>query len=275
MAFRGPVQTIQSQSPSTNIFAELWNDFLRLLAFLTGRTLSGTSLQSPSAQTAVYTQSPTVPVVSSSPITQPITIKPTISVLDAVHQAIATETNINPAERNGWMSDTGSNWQLVIVQLHKIYLDPSECGGSPAPDLTLQEASAGVSAAGVGAGLLVSSAAIPVLGAAVAGAQLLIGAIQSIFTHHAQAVQRDIRAQCSLIPAANNALNVIIEGVKSGQVKAADAVAALQQLPQIFLQQAGAAKNNSPYCNGVCGNLIVLRAICFYWVSQFQSGAYA
>ena len=269
MALNYRAAQIQSQAANApSILQTIWNDIINFLRSIFGAI----SPQAAPASASTATAAAPAAQVTAQPA--PVVLKPAITVEQARQMAVASETNINPRDLNGWMSATGSNWDLVIRQLHHVYLDPSECGGTPAPDLKLGEA---VAAAGIGAKIAqispIAAGGGPV-GLVLLGVGAIVGVIQAIFTHHAQAVQRDIRAQCSLIPASNNTLDVIINGVQSGQIKASDGSIAMDQLPKIFLQQAGAAKNNSPYCNGVCGNLIVLRAICFYWKSQFDSGAY-
>lgn len=186
-----------------------------------------------------------------------------ISVQDAVRQAVATESPINPRDANGWLSPTNPSWSSGSNSLQSaiIYLDPV-CSGQAAPNVSLVKygASFALSVAG-------KVDPEPISRAILMGVSAIVGAI---FSHHAAAVQRDIAAECEAVPAANNALQVIIQGVQQGAIPPQQGITELNSLPGAFLQMVGPAKNNSPYCNALCEKLVTLRAIVFYWVSQFQ-----
>lgn len=254
----------------TGFLQTLWNDVLNFFAAITGRTYVGpptTLSPSPVLGQATVTQ-PGATFGSVAPVRAP---KPTITVQQALQAAIASETAINPKDLSGYLSYGGSNWTDVVVNRYQIYFDANVCGGVSAPDMSIQEASSSVGVAGAAAGLIVSSAAIPVLGLAVAGAELIIMAIGQVFAHHNAAVARDRQAYCGTLPAINNALRVVINAGKDGTITPAQAIAGLKAIPQQALISMGAAKNNSPYCNALCEKIIETRVIVNYWVSQFEA----
>lgn len=262
----------------TGFLQTLWNDVLNFFAAITGRTYVG-----PPTSPAAFTVSPigTNPLQGVATVAAPGTTfgsvapvrapKPTITVQQALQAAIASESKINPKDLSGYLSYSGSNWTDVVVNRYQIYFDANVCGGVGAPDMSIQEAASGVSVAGAGAGLVVSSAAIPVLGLAVAGAELIIMGVGQIFAHHNAAVARDRVAYCGTLPAINNALRVVINAGKDGTITPAQAVAGLKAIPQQALISMEAAKNNSPYCNALCEKIIETRVIVNYWVSQFEA----
>jgi hypothetical protein len=195
-----------------------------------------------------------------------------ITAEQAVQQALATESPINPRDANGFLMPTNPAWSSgpYSLQSAQIYLDPV-CNGQTASNLQLIQTSTGLalSTAGIVEGA-VGVAATSVIGLATFGVGAAVGIVFAIFQHHAAAVKRDIGAECSAVPAANNALQVIIQGVQQGLITPQQGIAELNSLPPAFLQAVGPAKNNSPYCNVLCEKLITLRAICFYWIAQFQ-----
>jgi len=275
--------TNPSPLPSfSGFFQMLWNDILNFFMLLTGRQpisnspLTANSVSMPNAPSTQVTiggnfQPIFAPIAPALPVAPKII---PITVAQAVQKAIASESNINPTDLNGWMKNL-ANWQDTIVVQRRIWFNTGDCGGINAPPLSLGQAVTGYASQGIGvtgsALATIGVAATGPVGLAVLGASVIVGALGTIFSHHASAVARDIRAECTLDPAANNALQVVIDGVLSGQITPEQGITAFQALPDIYLQNAGPAKNNSPYCNAICENLIVLRAICFYWISQFQA----
>lgn len=203
-------------------------------------------------------------------------MNPTLTAESAIRQAIATETALNPRDfATGWYLPTNPAWQAEVRAAQISFPEISQCGGQPASNLSFQQASgfglqgasSGISIAGhfgAAAAASIGSVALPAVG-------LVIGIIQTIFQHHQAAVRRDVAAQCALVPASNNAFRAILDAVQAGQISASEGAAALDAIPDQFLQSAGAAKNNSPYCNALCEFLIRVRAIVYYWKSQLQA----
>lgn len=281
MAYQRPITGYYSRSasapvttpaPSGGIVETLFRDIIGLLAMIFGRTVIGSAATSTPGANA----QPTPQAV----VAPPPPPKPTISAHDAITQAIATETKLNPRDfKTGWYLATNPQWQQETINAEIVYgWNPNvTCGGPTPPGLTLQEASsAALGGTGAAVGILshaglISAGATSALGIATAGAGIVVGIILAIFQHHAAAVARDNRAECQLIPACNNSFQAIIQGVQNGTIKPSDAAAAMDVIPQQFLTIAGAAKNNSPYCNALCEYLIRVRAIVIYWKSQFQS----
>lgn len=193
--------------------------------------------------------------------------KPTISGEQAYRMAMATESNLAPEINSAWIQHAGS----VIESGGLLYIEPGQCQQQgqhlPLYNIVSKEALAGASIASK-----ISHATVfagPVGAAIAAAATIVTQIIGAIINHHAQAVARDNAAFCTYVPAMNNALSVFIDGVRNNQLSHEQAIAGLMQLPDAFLQGVGPAKNNSPYCNALCEQLIQLRALCFYWRSQF------
>jgi hypothetical protein len=272
------VQTQPSTQPS-NFLSVLFQDIINFIGAIFGRSpiMQSSAAVSQPAQQPISTTS-AVPVV---PPTPPVPKKSTISASAAIAQAISTETKLNPRDfaGSGWYQASNQQFQKETINGEIVFgWNPNTtCGGQSSPGLTLQQASsAGIGATGVATGVLAHAGVIGAglstgIGLATAGAGLVVGIIIAIFQHHAQNVARDNRAQCIIIPAVNNAFKVLIQGVMDGQIKPSDAIVGLQEIPNQFLSIAGAAKNNSPYCNALCEELIRTRAIVYYWTSQFQA----
>lgn len=250
----------------------LFNDLLKFLSALFGRSIVQTSSATVISPTGV-TQNVAVPIAKVP--------KPTITAQQAITQAIATETKLNPRDFvSGWYVATNPAWQEETVNGEIVFgWNPgATCGGLSTPQISFQQAAGfATEAAAIGlssaaqAGAIAASTAALASTVVLAPIGLIVAIIGAIFAHHAQAVARDNRAECALIPASNNAFKAIIDAVKSGQITPAQGAAGMDAISQQFLTQAGAAKNNSPYCNALCEYLIRVRAISFYWKSQFLS----
>lgn len=233
----------------TEIISQIFHDFISLLASLTGRAVTSAN------GTTVIT-------------------KPTITEDQAITQALATETKLNPRDLSSWYHIGNPQWHQEIdtFTIFAGWNPGATCGGVSSPPISLQQA-ASLGETGLGVGLTAAGVAIPAIvsSAVIPGVGAVIAIVAAILEHHREAVARDNRAECALIPASNNVFQVAITGVKNGTLTPAQGDAMLAALPQQFLQAAGPAKNNSPFCNALCEYLIRVRAICFYWQSQFQS----
>jgi hypothetical protein len=205
-----------------------------------------------------------------------------ITPAQAVQQAVASEANVNPADAQGWLSPTNPTWTSGAYSLEsaQVYLD-TVCQGQPAPKLNLYKIggalvlSTATTKVGAQAIASVASHLIPgITSGIVAGVALGVGAVVTIFSiihaHHKAAVQRDIAAECSLVPAVNNAFQVIIQGVQNGTLTPQQGIDALAPIPDQFSAAAGPAKNNHPFCNSVCEKLITVKAIVYYWTEKFR-----
>lgn len=261
--------------PAQNIFQMLWQDFVNLLNTIFGRITVVPTTPVPSsaqANTNYVSQTP----IDSLP--SPYRVGPVLTPKQAFDRAFQWAYNFNPRDASSWQ--TPANQQLFQNEILAGQLDfiteQATCGGSTDPGLNLQQASSlALTGASVGtsiatqAGVIAGSVAGAIGGVVLPGVGAIVGIVTAIFQHHAQAVARDNAAQCHLIPAANNCLKVIIQGVQAGQLSPAQGVAAIDAIPGQFKAGAGAALNYSPYCNALCEEQLRLRAICYYWDAQF------
>jgi hypothetical protein len=193
--------------------------------------------------------------------------KPRLTKEQAWQMATATEANLNPRD---FTSPTYINGAYGGILDYTLYIEPGQCQQQgqhlPLYNIVSKEALAGAS---IASKISHATAFAGPIGLAIASAATVVTQIiGAIINHHAQAVARDNAAFCTYVPAMNNALKVFIEGVQNGQLSHEQGIAGLMQLPDTFLQGVGPAKNNSPYCNALCEQLVQLRAICFYWRSQ-------
>lgn len=234
-----------------NILQILWQDFLNFLAVLTGRS---------------YVAANTIGIA-------PVALKPTITEDQAITQALATETKLNPRDLGSWYHIGNPEWHREIdtFTIFAGWNPGATCGGVSSPGLNLSQAAGIAESAGSQIGSAVGGTVGSVVGEAIPGVNIVLGIVNAIRAHHLANVVRDNRAECILIPFVNNAFQVLITGVQNGQIKPADAYVGLGAIPQQFLATAGPAKNNSPFCNALCEYLIRVRAIVFYWQSQFKA----
>lgn len=157
--------------------------------------------------------------------------------------------------------------------------DSSTCGsvGSGSNTVKLVQTGAGLALTGASIGLTAAGA---ITAAALApwtlGISALIGIFPMIFQHHAQAVALENRTICAAVPAANNALDVIIQAVASGAATPQQAIAALQSVESDFGSQvAPILKSSSSKCNAACVWKLELHAAVLALTSQLQDLANA
>jgi len=242
---------------------QILDDILSFFAALFGRKVTFASSQP--RQASAFPNAPTVPTVNP-------TKRHFKTPQDAAAAALATTVRLNPKDSGpgGWLNPSHPDWNTRILGYH-VNIAPNECGGTPAPNLKFSEASSlALTGGGIAAKLAPAAIGGPI-GLAVLGAGLVISIITAIFTHHAQAVARDLKAICTLVPAVNNAFEIFIPGVLAGQISPQDGMIAMDTIQNTFPQQAGPAYNNKPYCNVVCENHVVIKAICYWWHSEFEA----
>jgi hypothetical protein len=211
-----------------------------------------------------------------------LSIGPTLTPDAAMQQAIQQSSgeNLNPKQFNNsaWLSAAASFIQSGALPVTPPY--GPDCSGQGAPNLNIFQTASGLAlgttAATVGvlaspSVSLIPAAAVPVVGWVVAGVGAIIGLISAIFQHHAAAVKRDLAFGCSALPAVNNAFSVIARGVQSGQIKPADAAAALDHINSEYQAAGGAAINYSPWCNSNCELGVILKGMVIYWKAQYAA----
>jgi hypothetical protein len=218
-----------------------------------------------------------------------------LSPTDALNQAIKAYSgaHLNPAQfqNSAWLSQAESAIASASIGVTGGF--GPDCAGQTAPNMNILQTAGGLSlgAASATTGILASThiiaaAAVPVVGWVIAGVGAIIGIISAIFQHHAAAVKRDLAFGCSAIPAVNNAFAVIATGVQNGNIKPADAAAALPEIYSQYMAAGGAsgsisgpgaipgggtAINDSPWCNSNCELSVVILGMVIYWQAQYQA----
>lgn len=196
-----------------------------------------------------------------------------VTPLQALQQAMSGLSSPD-FQDSGWMSVAQSDVQNMNIQ----FSDPL-CAGSPqVSDLAIIKTAGGLGVADAGqvAQALANAgsdtaesvlSAIPIIGAIFS---TIIGIFTIFSQHHQAAVRQENQIACALVPAANNFFQAIQQSVANGQIAPADAVAALQSLPDEFQQQAAPSYGTNP-CNAMCEYTVVVRAICIYWAAQYAA----
>jgi hypothetical protein len=159
----------------------------------------------------------------------------------------------------------------------------SECSGQQAPNLQLfQKGSSlalGVTAAGTGiaaAAGAITMATAGIIGAATAGIGAIVGIFSIFLSHHSQAVAKEQSVLCGAVPAANNYLMVIAQGVQSGAATPQQAIDALNSLLRDFKSAVSSVtKMDASHCNAACYLIIALTAIVNYQIGVYQDLAAA
>lgn len=203
---------------------------------------------------------------------------------EAVSQAIAEEggRDINPADASGWLSPSNPGWPSVLSsgQISASAYSPT-CESQPAPKVNLFQTASGLSlgTASAGVGILAANPAllpmisVPVAGAIIAGAAVVIGIIETIFAHHAAAAKQEQQLGCAGIAGWNNSISLIQQAVQNGQMQPADAAAAMDSLYSKISGFLAPADSHSPYCSAACELLIEAKAIAIYQKSLYESMA--
>lgn len=103
------------------------------------------------------------------------------------------------------------------------------------------------------------------------GISALIGIFPMIFQHHAQAVALENRTICAAVPAANNALDVIMNAVATGAATPQQAISALHSVENDFGSQVQSIlKDSSSKCNAACVWKLELRAAVLALTNALQ-----
>lgn len=198
-----------------------------------------------------------------------------IDPMDAMHQAASGETG-SDFSPSGWVFAPGSANMIVSGQVSATAFSPN-CAGMPAPNLNLFQTATGLAlgttAAGVGIlGVthVIAAAAIPVIGAVIAGVGAAIMVIDQIFAHHSAAVRQEQQLGCAAIAAGNNAIAIIDQAVRSGQLKPSDAAAAMDTVVSKIAAMMAPSIKHGP-CNADCEVLVQFKAIGIYRKSLYQS----
>lgn len=156
------------------------------------------------------------------------------------------------------------------------YSQQGDCSATgTSTNVRLAQTASGLALTGVSIGLV---AAGTVTAAALApftmGISTLIGLFPIIFGHHAAAVKKEQSVLCAAVPAANNYLQIIDQGLAQGSATPEQAKAALDSLVSDFSSQVasiihGSSPLSSGQCNAACVMLSQLRAIVAYKKSVY------
>lgn len=150
---------------------------------------------------------------------------------------------------------------------------PTTCGGGSSTSNTVKliQTAGGLALTGVSVGAAAAGVASAALAPWTLGISALIGIFPMIFQHHAQAVALENRTICASVPAANNALDVIMSAVASGAATPQQAISALHSVESDFGSQVSKIeKNSSSACNAACVWRLMLRAAVVRLTSQLQ-----
>jgi len=200
--------------------------------------------------------------------------------MEAMRQAGQGETG-RDFDPGGWVAlGTGVENMVTSGQVSASAWSPN-CAGMPAPNINMFQTASGLAlgttAAGVGIlGMthVLAATAIPVIGVAIAGAGAVIAIISTIFNHHTAAVRQEQQLGCAAIAAGNNAIALIDQAVRSGQMNPGDAAAGLDAvISKISAFVAPAVKHNP--CNANCELLVQFKAIVIYRKALYAAMAEA
>lgn len=113
------------------------------------------------------------------------------------------------------------------------------------------------------------------LGPATLGISALIGLFPLLFGHHGAAVKKEQSILCAAVPAANNYLQIIDDGVRTGKVSPQQGIDALNSLLSDFQSavspiMSGTSPADGKSCNAACTVYAALKAIVIYNQSQYQ-----
>jgi predicted lactoylglutathione lyase len=195
---------------------------------------------------------------------------PTLGTLDPA--AAAAQVTSSAATSSGKAA-------IVLAAQHGMLVDNA---GNPAyiPG-TSECAASGISAAAKYVGLAGSAAGLAltgvvqegllVAGPATLGISIAIATIVGIFStilnHHAQAVKKEQSVLCSAVPAANNYLQIIEQGVQSGLATPQQGIDALNSLVRDFTNAVSSIEKN---CNAACIMTEELQAVVLVKQSEYQ-----
>jgi hypothetical protein len=190
---------------------------------------------------------------------------------DALNQAESGESSPDFPDPTWWQQ------ALADIAAGQMTLDAAGCQGQPAANVNMFSTASGLAlgTTSVTTGILSATGVIGAatgvaLGAATAGVGLLVSVIGMIFAHHAAAVRQEQALECSMVPAANNALTLIAQAVAAGQTTAAAAAGALDTIYSQAAQYVAPAVKHNP-CNANCEWLVILKAITIYQKAMYNA----
>ena len=192
----------------------------------------------------------------------------------AAAQVIGSDKNVNAGSKTA-IAAAAAAGHMVGAAGEVAYIpgtvDCAAAKGTPTGaqnDLKLAQTASGLALTGMNVGLQAAGVA---LGPVTAGISIAVSAIVGLFStlinHHAQAVAKEQTVLCSAVPAANNYLGIISQGVSSGLVTPQDGIAALESLKGDFRSAVGSIYGD---CNAACVMNMELEAICLVMESQLQ-----
>jgi hypothetical protein len=168
---------------------------------------------------------------------------------------------------------------IVLAAQHGMLVDNA---GNPAyiPG-TSECAASGISAAAKYVGLAGSAAGLALTGVVQAGLMVagpltlgisvaiasIVGIFSTILNHHAQAVKKEQSVLCSAVPAANNYLQIIEQGVQTGLATPQQGIDALNSLVRDFTNAVSSIEKN---CNAACVMTEELQAVVLVKQSEYQ-----
>lgn len=225
-----------------------------------------TSATSPTGSTTVATPGTTISsagVSSGAGGSTTMSASPAMPSDAQIAQAtLALAPKMSASWQKAWVS-------LCTQQLGTKTMSASttdNCSGYSSSNTTFK-AVTGLAAGGatIGAGAaagagIIASAAVPVIGIAIAGITALI---TGIFQHHAAKVTQQAQLDCAGCAAANNAWSEIVNAIEEGTFNASQAQQAFESVAAQFTSLVGPMNNAGPGdCNGPCGLNLICRAIC-------------
>lgn len=160
--------------------------------------------------------------------------------------------------------------------------DCASASGTPSGaqnDLKLAQTGAGLALTGVSVGMMAAGTAAAIAAPITLGISIaittIVGILSTLINHHAAAVRKEQSILCSAVPAANNYLKIISQGVASGLVSPRDGIAALDSLLGDFESAVsgirhGSDPTSSGECNAACVMQSELHAIVLLMQSQLQ-----
>jgi hypothetical protein len=195
---------------------------------------------------------------------------PTLGVMDPATAAAQVTSSAATSSGKAAIVLAAQHGMLVDNAGNPAYIPgTSECAASG-----ISAAAKYVGLAGSGAGLALTGVVqegLLVAGPATLGISIAIATIVGIFStilnHHAQAVKKEQNVLCSAVPAANNYLQIIEQGVQSGLATPQQGIDALNSLVNDFKNAVSSIEKN---CNAACVMTEELQAVVLVKQSEYQ-----
>jgi hypothetical protein len=195
---------------------------------------------------------------------------PTLGVMDPA--TAAAQVTSSAATSSGKAA-------IVLAAQHGMLVD--NAGNLAYIPGTSECAASGISAAAKYVGLAGSAAGLALTGVVQAGLMAagpltlgisvaiasIVGIFSTILNHHAQAVKKEQSVLCSAVPAANNYLQIIEQGVQSGLATPQQGIDALNSLVRDFTNAVSSIEKN---CNAACVMTEELQAVVLVKQSEYQ-----